>query len=301
MTVSLAQGSGSGAGNGNAGGNDPGNAGNNGGGNGGQPNGSAGNQNQGSNNGDFFAGLSPENREFATKKNWKGLDDAFKSHRELEAAFSSRSPGKEYSLGDYAFTAPKDADKIGYSKDNAEAFRQFAHKNKLSPEQAAAVHDMYVNNTVEGGKKAAAAKAEALNAKFEASSKALEKSWGVPDSPGFKRNVEMAFRSVRELGIQDALVEVGALVKGADGKMSVANATIVEALAKVGAAMYAEDNMYGNVSSDANPFAMGTAHENATKAGQIMRDDPEKAEMLIRAAGPEVAGFYEHWLANRKK
>jgi hypothetical protein len=299
MTVSIGPSGGDGGGNANSGANNKDNPGNNSGGGNNPGNGSQGN-NQGQNS-DFFAGLAPENKEFATKKGWKTADDAFKSHRELETAYSSRSPAKEYSLGDYALNAPQDADKIGYSKESAEAFRQFAHKTKLSPEQAVAVHDMYVANTVEGGKKAAAAKQEALNGKFEASSKALEKSWGVPDSPVFKRNVEMAFRTVRELGIQDALVEVGALVKNKDGKMDVANSTIVEALAKVGAAMYAEDNMYGNVSSDANPFAMGTAGENATKAGEIMRTDPDKAEMLIRAAGPEVSGFYQYWLDGRKK
>lgn len=253
---------------------------------------------------DFFAGLAPENREFATKKGWKTADDAFKSHRELETAFSARGPNaQEYRLGDYAFNAPADPlAKAAYSPERAEGFKQFAQKTKLSPEQAAATHDWYVSATVEQHTQAQAKAAEALNAKFAQASTDLTKEWGVEEAPTFKRNAEVANRAIRELGLTEALTEMGALVPNPKtGKLDVANAKIVAALAKVGNAMFAEDSLFGSSSSSKNPFAVGTPDENATAAGQIIQSDPDKAEALIRAAGPQAINMYQHFLAKPRK
>lgn len=304
MPVSLEPGSSNGGGtpaNSNGGGQD--NSGNNGGAANQHGNGSPGGQQTQTNTGDWLAGLSPENKTMVEQKGWKTADDVLKSYSEIQKAFSGRDPkASTYKLSDYSFTAPTDeAAKKQYSPERAEALKQFAQKTGISPDHAAALHDFYISNSMDEGKKSAAKYTADINAKFEAASQSLEKSWGVPDSPGFKRNAEMAFRTIRELGIGDTLAEAGLLVKTPEGKMNVANAKIVEALAKVGASMYAEDSMYGNTAATANPFAVGTATENATKAGEIMRNDPDKAEALIRAAGPTATSMYSFWLSSRKK
>jgi hypothetical protein len=59
--------------------------------------------------------------------------------------------------------------------------------------------------------------------------------------------------------------------------------------------------MYGSSSGSKNPFAVGTAEENSGEAGKILREDPDKAEALIRAAGPKAMSMYQHWLNGRRK
>jgi len=258
----------------------------------------------GGNSGDWLAGLSPENKAIATQKGWKSGDDALKSYTELQTQFSARDPGKanQFRLGDYAFAAPTDeAAKKLYSPERAESFKQFAQKTGVAPEMAAAVHDWFVTSQVAEVMKSQEGANAALNESFEKASAQLTKSWGVETTPAFKRNAEMAFRAVRELGLTDALVEVGALNRGPKGELNVVNAAIVEALAKVGNGMYAEDTQFGSSSVDRNPFAVGTAAENSTDAGRIMKEDPDKAEALIRAAGPAAVNFWQHWLNGRKK
>jgi hypothetical protein len=308
MPVSLEPGSSTGAGNGNSTGDgNQGNSGNNGNAGAGSGNGSQ-NSGAGGTGTDFFAGFSPENKEFATSKGWKSaadLDKAFTSHRELEKAFSGRDPAKTqtFRLGDYAFNAPSDPlAKANYSPERAEGFKQFAQKSGIAPEAAATIHDWFVSSSVEESTKASDRAAAALNERLSKANDALTKEWGVEETPTYKRNAEVANRAIRELGLTEALTEMGALVPNSQsGKFDVANAAIVAALAKVGNAMYAEDSLFGGSSSTKNPFATGTPDENASEAGAIMTSDPDKAEALIRAAGPQAINLYQHFLAKRRK
>lgn len=304
MTVSLAQGGGNEAGNGNNGATGSENAGNNGSEGAAAVNGSQQQtQQQTTNNGDWLASLSGENKTLAEQKGWKSQDDVLKSYGELQKAFSGRgTKASTFKLSDYAFNAPTDeAAKKSYSPEGAEALKQFSQQNGIEPETASKLHDFYVGYMQKQGQAAATKAGETLASNMDAAGKALEKSWGVDTSPSFKRNAELAFRTVRELGWTDALVEIGALHRNGDGRLDVVNATIAEGLAKIGAQMYAEDSLFGASAADANPFAVGTPHENATKAGEILRTDPDKAEVLIRAAGPEVVAMYQYWLDSRVK
>jgi hypothetical protein len=70
---------------------------------------------------------------------------------------------------------------------------------------------------------------------------------------------------------------------------AVTNAALALALAKAGEALYAEDTLAGSGPDGANPWA--TDQENLGHQGQILRQDPERARVLIRAAGLEPASF----------
>lgn len=261
---------------------------------------------EGSNGNDktWAAGLqAEENRALVEAKQWGTIDDALKSYRELQTHASKglHLPGENATADDWnAFYSklgrPEKADgyqlklnteavpqDFPYDEKSAIEFRNWAHKAGLTPTQAQMLHDEFV-----GHQAGAFTTAKEAAAKREGDThRDLVSDWGDPDTSSYKQNVELMSRAVSQLGLKDALVELGAL--GADG--AVRNATLAKALSRVGKELYAEDSMATNANGVlSNPFSDGS-NFNLTKQGELIRSDPRKAAALIRAAGKKVADY----------
>jgi len=250
---------------------------------------------------DPLAGLSEEDRALFKQKGWESFSDSLKSYRDLEKQFSARGPNtqQEYRLGDYVFNKPQDAEKLGYNEAFADAFKQGAHKLKLSPEQASGVHDWFLEfakqSITSQQQKFAEQTAELVNT----AERQLKQSWGETNSPIFQRNFDLAQRAIRQLGLGDSLAEMG-VIRAVNGKPTVANAKFFEAMAKVGSGMFAEDDLYGERNSGRNPFdpkEKGTAKEQ----GELIKSDPDRAEMLIRALPPEDQAMWAYFLRQQEE
>jgi hypothetical protein len=127
---------------------------------------------------------------------------------------------------------------------------------------------------------------------------ALTKAFGNPETPGFKRSVEMGRRAIKNLspGLHQALRDRGVLVQH-NGQEAVADAEIFSALVKLGSAHYAEDSVFGDQSTSENPF--DPKKPNLTKQAEVLKKNPELAKTLIRAAGAESE--WNWWFAKNAK
>jgi hypothetical protein len=253
---------------------------------------------------DFMASLTDENRETWKTKGWKDLNSAVKSYKDLQTEFSARKPfappaadaspeeqeaffkalGRPDTPDGYQFGVPEGvpAD-MPYDADFATQFKTWSHQNGLTPKQAASLHDAYVRSTASQ----LAANREATNGKITTAHGELTKVWGAPETEGYKRNVELAKRAVNNL-------ELGATLKGAGlidpATGMVTDAKLALALSRVGASQFGEDTIYaGPGASIDNPFSENTM--NITKQGALVRHDPAKAAILIRAAGMKPSEF----------
>jgi hypothetical protein len=256
---------------------------------------------------DFLAGLTPENKEFYEKTGWKDLNAAFASHRELQKTFSARGNNNQQQpnggadvppnpIG-YEFKLPDNLPKdFAYNKDFATNFQAVAHNAQLTRQQAASLHDWFVNTSLEGFTSQKAESTQGLNKAVQTAHNQLVEAWGEKDTPAFSRNLEMSKRAIKNLdpGLKDALVELGA-VRRVGGEDVVTNAAVMKALAKAGSALFSEDELYGSQVKAENPF--DPKKPNYTKQGELIKTDPEMARTLIHAAG--VADTWGHFL-NRK-
>lgn len=267
--------------------------------------------NNGVSGGDFLSALDADNRQYFEKKGWKDVNAAVKSYRDLEKAHSQRSnqnnnsnnnqPTLPTSPAGYEFKLPDGIPQDGfYDKQFAETFKGAAHKAKLLPEQAQALHDFYVTQAFDAHTKTGQSITEALNKKIADTHADLTKAWGDTKSPAFARNVEMAKRAMANLDpeLKTALKSVGVLVDQG-GKEVVTNSVILKALAKAGSSMFAEDATYDtNLSVADNPFDPKNASPQAmTRQSELIKKDPELARTLIRAAKQE--GMWQFFL-NKK-
>lgn len=251
----------------------------------------------------WVAGLQDEeNRTLVEAKKWAGPDDALKSYRELQnhASKALTMPGEDATAEDwdafysklgrpekadgYEYQMPEGLpDNFPYDEGLAVESRNWAHEAGLSPKQAQTMHGKFVQY-------AAAQQAQHDKAMQKAEGethRALVQEWGEPDTEGYKRNVELTTRAARQLGVMEDLTKAGMIA--ADG--GVRSATLAKALAKVGAAMFAEDSVLsGGGGVLKNPFSDGDSF-NLTDQGKIIRSDPRKAAALIRAAGGDPAVY----------
>lgn len=231
---------------------------------------------------DPWAGLNADNLSFIKGKNFSDLNAAVASHRELQTAFSQRTATNDVpaDVAGYDFGEPENLPEgMNYSSDFENAFKDWAHKAKAPKAVAQSIR----NEFVEYAKAAHAAQQEAMNLAVTNSKVTLSREWGPEEGPMFKRNVELAMRASEQLGLSDRLVQSGALIKGKDGGMTVADAAVVQSMAKIGLAMFAEDSLYGEPAATANPFAKDT--ENLQMQSRILKENPQKAKALIAASG----------------
>lgn len=245
---------------------------------------------------DWLATLDDEGRELAKKKNWKDQNAALKSYSELEKLQSKGTQPVAYKADDYKFTLPTNAKDIGYDENFANGFRTLATEAGISPEAAAKVHDWYTKFATDSLGAQNSAYATQVKEQVTNAQGALVKSWGAENNPVFKRNAELANRAITNLGAMDKLVEFGAIVVDEAGRKTVADAAVFEMFAKVGQAMYAEDTLHGPAVADGkNPFG---PDGDQSAAGALIRNDPEKALLLISSLSPTDRAMWLPVLAN---
>lgn len=247
-------------------------------------------------------GTEESHKTLVENKKWNGVADVLTSYAELERAFSSKTvPKAPAKAEDYKFTLPEDAESLGYDENFEKQFRSWLHSSGASQDVAAGLHGAYVNFAREQ----VAAANEAAKQEFEHTSLSvaneLKKVWGDPQTPQFKRNLEMSERAIRNLspGLKDALKSHGIIRDAEDGKGGtremVMNAEIFKALAAVGNRMYAEDEVYGAAASSTNPFDPDTL--DLAAQSQIFRTDKAKARSLILALPANKRGKYANMLS----
>lgn len=233
-------------------------------------------------------------RTLAQNKGWKGPEDAVKSYANLEPEVTrlrSQVGKAPANPAEYKFDLPSTLPEgFTVSKDLEGSFRAFAHSKGVSQEVASGMFQWYAENAAQAYSNGVRGQQETFTKKIGDTHLALEKDWGSENSPAFKRNVEMARRAISNLdpGLKDALVEAGVVVRNG-GKEMVANATIFKALAKAGSELFAEDAQFSTPAADYNPFmAENESKPGAmTMMGRLVKEDPAKAALLIRAAGRE--------------
>lgn len=293
--------------NGDGAGNDnPNNASGNGGGAGDQNSGGGGGNDQNP----FLSALNEDNRQYVASKGWRSPDDILGSYRNLERHNSSRQDSNKSgqqsngfddtvkSPADYKFQKPADFPQNAvYDGNFAEAFKSWAYEAKLSPQAAQTIHDKYVSQFAESYGRLSQEREAKVESAITSTFDALTKSFGSPDTPGFKRNMELARRAINHLDpdLRAGLKEAGVIVEK-NGEEVLTNAAVAKAMASVGAKIYAEDGLYGAPSSTENPF--DTKKPNLTAQGKILKENPELARTLIQAAGVEKDWA---WMFKRQK
>jgi hypothetical protein len=284
----------------NASGGDPGNAGNPGNG-GGSPAGGANPNGAAAASTDWASGLQDEgNRKLVEAKGWSGkpLDTVFSSYSELESKIGkavvppgpestpeqrdafAKAIGRPAAPDGYTFKMPENLPSdLPYDEVSATKFKNWSHKAGIAPWQAQMLHDEFVNDFAGQRKLTGEERLKAVGAAHEA----IVKEWGASDGETYKRNLELANRTLRKDGLLETYKRLGILTD----KGEITEPSVAFHLAKVGAAMYSEDNLHGGPESLENPWKEGK--ENLTEQAAILRRDPNLAETLIRAAGKDPA------------
>lgn len=249
-------------------------------------------------NADIWSTLSPENKAEVEKKGWKTHDDIVKSALEAERKLSSTRPAeapKDISEYDSVLVKPENAEAIGYNDEFETWFKQTSFSGKVDPATAKHYHTEFVKWA---GEQAASVGAS-IDTRITETETALTKAWGTTNNPSFARNLEMSQRAIANLdpGLKDALVARGVITTNAKGEEVAADAIIIQALAKAGAAMYAEDTLFGNrTDTTTNPFDPDTL--NIGKQSEIVRRDKNAAKSLIQALKPEHQARYANLMAS---
>lgn len=253
----------------------------------------------------------PENLAYVKTKGWQDPDGAVKSYRELESEASKskiKLPDKDTKpeeldafynqLGrpekpeGYEFKLPeKLPEAFPYEENTATEFKGISHKLRLTAEQAQGLHDWYVSEKAKGFTE----EVGSIARKVEGAHDIIVKEFGDPKGADYKRKIELADRSVRELGrtvspkdpgaLRKELADIGAITP--DGKVMAP--LLIMALSKVGDTLYQEDKVYSGINASNNPWKEAT--ENLTQQGKILKEDPETARQLILAANKNPKDF----------
>lgn len=253
--------------------------------------------------GDGLAGLlsKEENRGIVEAKKWTTADDVIEAYANLEkhASSSIKPPGPEATDEEWAafygkigrpekpdayeFRVSEDLPKdFVYDKEFADEFRTWAHDAGLTAKQAAKLHDTYVAKLA----KAQVDVVERQTAAVSTAHQELVKAWGDPESDGYKRNVELAMRSLQHGFGDDVVTEfrnVGLITENGE----VTAPAFAKALAKMGGTYFAEDGLFHSENARVNPWS--DENFNVTEQGRIYREDPERAKRLAKLAGKRLS------------
>lgn len=250
---------------------------------------------------DWTAALDEETRATAAAKGWKSPADAAKAYLHSQRSFSELQQKALVPPGDdakpeeldafyaklgrpekpdgYEFKLPEGLpEAFPYDATMADKFKNWAHQAGIPSKQAQTLHDQYVKDIAAQMTAAQEAQAKVI----EQSHEALVKAWGDPSSETYKRNQELANRALRQQGGSELIGELKSLgALGPNGEVKTPR--LAQMLAKVGQELYAEDTLYAGPGNEPNPFSPKA--ENLTKQGEILRNDPARARVLIEKAG----------------
>ena len=261
---------------------------------------------------DLLSGLDGDSREWINANGIGGetpqelLSGLVTKSREMESLIgrSVRLPGEDASQEDvagfydrvterlrpqdpsgYEYELPEGLpEDIPYDADFVDAWRDFSHEMKLPAQVSAKAHDWFMQNAakaVEGQRQQAISDHQD---QARATTQALVSEWGNPNSEEFKANQEYFHKAVNALGgeeLMDELYSSGII----DNHDQIMMPGVVLALAKAGRDLFSEDHMVTGQGGGKNPFAEDS--KNWGEQNAIIRDDPQHARNLIRAAGKD--------------
>lgn len=192
----------------------------------------------------------------------------------------------------YEFKVPTDLpENLPYDGERAATLKKDLHSLGLTSTQAAAIHDMYVNEMVGSATGTVAAQQAAVAEQANAATDALVKRWGPLDSDTAQANFELADRVFTDVpGGQEFLAELQAKGFVGEGKV-VLSEPIAVFMANLGGALFKEDSVLkGRMDVVGNPFSEGE-HNNLTTQMNLVKEDPDRARSLIAAAGKKPSDF----------
>ena len=263
----------------------------------------------------------PEIKQWVEKAGFKSVADLARNARVTQSEFNKRqglpegvpgadadpehlakfydTVGRPAEPAGYEFAVPEGTpDDFPYDSNAAESFKQAAHANGLRPEQAAGLHDWFVQQQAEVFTQTQGEAADKTEADQQAQAKMLrnataelEKAFDAPaGSETFNSHLEYAQRFFRENGhneLTEEMLRIGALVEGPDGSRQIASPRLFAAFAEAGRLLYAEggrhDGDRGFLDRD-NPWKEGKTF-NVTRQHLIKSKDPARAARLQAAAG----------------
>lgn len=183
----------------------------------------------------------------------------------------------------YEYTLPEGMpEDMPYDADFVDAWRQFSHEMKLPSQVSSKAHDWFMQNAAKAVEVQWQQSQRAYDDKLRAASGTLEESWGRAGSETFKANQEYFHKAVNALGGEDLMQEL----QGAgliDEFEQITAPHLVMALSRIGRDHLSEDHMATGGAGGKNPFADDS--KNWGEQNAIIRDDPQLARNLIRAAG----------------
>lgn len=252
-----------------------------------------------------FSGLQDEGtRKWVQTKGYKTLDEALKGGMNAEAklgsvvtvpaadappeewdAFVSRLPEDRRPIeapDKLVFARPEGLpEELPYNDELAEASKPWMHEAGLTSRQAQTMHDKFVGWMADQQKAQLAEVAQSV----EKTHDDLVRDWGPVESEGFKKNLSIADRAIKGLGLVDAYKAKGILTS--DGSLT--DPQIARALHAVGEKMFADDTIGGDDAfTGSNPFKRDAKGErDLAGISALVRSDPEKAKRLAREAGED--------------
>lgn len=191
----------------------------------------------------------------------------------------------------YEFAVPdKMPENLPYDGDRATAFKGFAHSIGLSQSQAAELHDYFVADEVKRFEGAAESEKGTQTATAQTVTDALIKRWGPLDGEQAKTNLELGDKALLGTFGPEGIAELKALGAISEDGMILSEHLAV-GFAKLGAALFKEDGqLRGDAAGTTNPFEEGD-NFNLTDAMAMVKKDPDKALVMIAAAGKKPKDF----------
>lgn len=174
--------------------------------------------------------------------------------------------GKPENADGYQFTKPEGME--GYSDQMAGWFRGASHQANLTSQQAAVMHDAYV----EMFKTQAQTNATEAANQEKALSDDIAKNWGSTKD----KNLALAKRAARDFGFDAKMLD--------SLETKIGSFKMLDAFAKIGEAM-GEDSIHKGLGPSSGPNPWTKDGLNLTKQAKIMREDPALAARLMAQAG----------------
>ena len=261
---------------------------------------------------DLLSGLDEDSRHWIDANGIKGdnpaefLSGLVTKSREMESLIgrSVRLPGENASDEDVAGfydriterLRPKEAsgyryelpeglpDDMPYDSDFVDAWRDFSHEMKLPVQLSAKAHDWFLDHAAKAIEGQRQENRQAYEEMLRSATDTLQDNWGKVDSQSFRTHQEYFHKAVDNLGGEALMREMrdAGLIDEAD---QITAPRLVMAFSKAGRDLFAEDRMVTGDRAGANPFAEDT--KNWSEQNAIIRDDPQLARNLIRAAGKD--------------